>query len=402
MSDFFDASGNRISDGLTARAADVNTLRDEVGAGFDLLPDVAKLDAGTVNYAVDTGAADAYVVAMPQTATSYVDGMLLVFKAANANTGAATVNVDALGVKALKQQDGSALSAGDIVADKISTFRYNATSGYFELQEKSRSTSSSVSGLQLASPSSDSVSIGVTSPGSGTSGTANIAIGSYAGGNQSGSSNISIGDRANQAVSGASGSRNIAIGAFAMGGGASTGAREKNICIGAFAGAGVQGSATGNVIIGDNSGLATQITTGSNNALLGYGVTPTSSSVSNEFTLGNSSVATLRCQVTSITSLSDARDKTDVAPLTTGLSTIMALNPVRFTWNMRDGGKVGVKDSGFIAQELQQVDDEWLRLVYAENPEKLEATYGRLIPVLVKAIQELKQEVDNLRAQLPG
>ena len=53
--------------------------------------------------------------------------------------------------------------------------------------------------------------------------------------------------------------------------------------------------------------------------------------------------------------------------------------------------------SRIIAQELQTVDDEYLQLVYAENPEKLEASYGRLIPVLVKAIQELQQQINELK-----
>lgn len=68
---------------------------------------------------------------------------------------------------------------------------------------------------------------------------------------------------------------------------------------------------------------------------------------------------------------------------------------------MRDGGKVGVKDSGFIAQDLQAVDDDWLKLVYAENPEKLEASYGRLIPVLVRAIQDLAIQFEEYKAQHP-
>lgn len=184
--------------------------------------------------------------------------------------------------------------------------------------------------------------------------------------------------------------------------GASTGATtgNRNTVVGASAAA---SSMTGNnnVVIGANSGSGDPesppyIGSGSNNILVGAGINPSTSNVSNEITLGDSSIATLRCQVTSITALSDARDKTDVAPLTTGLSTVMALNPVRFTWNMRDGGKVGVKDSGFIAQDLQIIDDEWLRLVYAENPEKLEASYGRLMPVLVKAIQELNAKIEAL------
>ena len=63
---------------------------------------------------------------------------------------------------------------------------------------------------------------------------------------------------------------------------------------------------------------------------------------------------------------------------------------------MRDGAKVGQKDLGFIAQDLQELDDENLQLVYSNNPKKLEASYGRLIPVLVKAIQDLSAKVTAL------
>lgn len=204
------------------------------------------------------------------------------------------------------------------------------------------------------------------------------------------SENVCIGPNAGALMT--DGLRNIAIGASTRAG--TTG--DYNISLGYIAGSSI-GTGSYNVTIGSSANLNGG---GDNNICVGYQAEPSSSVVSNEITLGNSSIATLRCQVTSITSLSDARDKTDIAPLTTGLSIVMALNPVRFTWNMRDGGKVGVKDTGFIAQDLQTVDDEWLRLVYAENPEKLEASYGRLIPVLVKAIQELKAELDDLRLKM--
>jgi hypothetical protein len=39
-----------------------------------------------------------------------------------------------------------------------------------------------------------------------------------------------------------------------------------------------------------------------------------------------------------------------------------------------------------------------LKLVYESNPEKLEASYGKLLPILVKAIQELAAEVEALKA----
>ncbi len=120
-------------------------------------------------------------------------------------------------------------------------------------------------------------------------------------------------------------------------------------------------------------------------------------------TLGNSSISVLRCQVTSITALSDARDKTDVRALDAGLDFVNRLNPVRFTWNMRDGGKVGVEDTGFIAQELSLAMSaeatEIPGLVYNENPDKIEAAYGKLLPVLVKAIQELSAQVESLKGR---
>jgi len=38
--------------------------------------------------------------------------------------------------------------------------------------------------------------------------------------------------------------------------------------------------------------------------------------------------------------------------------------------------------------------------VFDDNPEKLEAGYGKLLPVMVKAIQELSAKVDALQAEL--
>jgi hypothetical protein len=79
-----------------------------------------------------------------------------------------------------------------------------------------------------------------------------------------------------------------------------------------------------------------------------------------------------------------------------GLDFVDNLKPVTFEWDQRDGNRSGVKDVGFIAQDLQEVDDEYTRLVYESNPEKLEATYGRLIPIMAKAIQELSAKVKQL------
>ena len=230
----------------------------------------------------------------------------------------------------------------------------------------------------------------------------NIAIGSGTlSGNTYGYSNIAIGNEAMRNSSSRP-THNIAVGEFAM---RDITSGEQNIAIGRDA---LLEVSTGNqnIAIGYQAGGYTnKISTGQNNILLGYRATATSPTVSNEITLGNSSVATLRCQQTTITALSDARDKTDVKDLSYGIPFIQALRPVEFEWNTRDKTKVGVKDIGFIAQELDEVEQQfnstdYTRLVYKSNPEKLEATYMRTYPILVKAVQELIQEVAGLKAKL--
>ena len=139
--------------------------------------------------------------------------------------------------------------------------------------------------------------------------------------------------------------------------------------------------------------------------MLGYLAAESSNTVSNEITLGNSSVSSLRCQVQTISSLSDRRDKKDIEELPLGVDFINTLKPVKFAWNMRDGAKVGPQEAGFIAQDLDeaQVDADaadYLNLVLKNNPEKLEASYGKLVPVLVKAIQELSAEIQTLKGKV--
>ncbi len=127
MSNEFYVNGDTLVGGTTANAADVKAEFDAIQSGFDKLPTEAQLKSGNLNYAVDSGAADAYVVTMPQTWTAYTAGWHLVMKVTNANTGASTVNVDGLGVKSIKKTDGSALVAGDLVAGALVTLGYDGT-----------------------------------------------------------------------------------------------------------------------------------------------------------------------------------------------------------------------------------------------------------------------------------
>ena len=142
------------------------------------------------------------------------------------------------------------------------------------------------------------------------------------------------------------------------------------------------------------------ITTGNQNTCIGLRANPSSATVSYQFTLGFTDVSTLRCNVTSITSLSDARDKTDIINTPYGLDFINTLQPRQFKWATREGNiKDGRVEQGFIAQELLEAvgnNKANLNLVLEDNPNKLEASAGNLVPILVKAIQELTARVAEL------
>jgi len=135
-------------------------------------------------------------------------------------------------------------------------------------------------------------------------------------------------------------------------------------------------------------------------------------SANNQITLGNNQITSLRCNVQTITSLSDMRDKRNITDLSLGLDFLMKVKPRLFNWdkrewydnNISDGTKIQESPTaGFIAQELDEVQTnenaEWLNLVLKDNPEKFEATYGNLLPVMVKAIQELKVESEKLKVE---
>jgi hypothetical protein len=274
-------------------------------------------------------------------------------------------------------------------------------------------------------------------------GSQNIAIGAFAlsEGSGGGSSNIAIGELAlgylNMGINNlnhTAGIRNIAIGEHAGRGGhhgsfnsSNTFTGAHNIFIGWQCASNVQGhTCDDNVIIGTQaapslstgtnntcigSGAAgaqfsgVNLTTGSNNLILGHEARSSTATISNEITLGDTNISTLRCNVQTISSLSDARDKTDIVDIPTGLDFLNDLRPVKFKWQTRDGnGKDGSISAGFLAQDLQKTQKEssaeFLNLVMDNNPDRLEAREGQLIPVLVKAIQELSEKNDALEARI--
>jgi hypothetical protein len=71
------------------------------------------------------GTADAITLTTASTYQALENGLTLAFKAGSANTGAATINVDSLGAKAIRRIGDSALSAGDIAANGVYLLRYD-------------------------------------------------------------------------------------------------------------------------------------------------------------------------------------------------------------------------------------------------------------------------------------
>ena len=102
---------------------------------------------------------------------------------------------------------------------------------------------------------------------------------------------------------------------------------------------------------------------------------------------------------TTISAISDARLKENVQDIDVGLGAILALKPRKFDWKAGKGKDIK-GDRGFIAQEFEQVFPQLVDQWADEAPEG-EAPYKSvrqdLIPVLVKAIQELTAEVNALK-----
>jgi len=80
----------------------------------------------------DSGAANAYVLTTTgtwQQPTAYVQGSRFRFIPDNSNTTASTVNIAGIGAKSIVRVDGTALSAGDIIAGREYTLTYDSVAG---------------------------------------------------------------------------------------------------------------------------------------------------------------------------------------------------------------------------------------------------------------------------------
>ena len=261
---------------------------------------------------------------------------------------------------------------------------------------------------------SNNTAVGASSLAACT-GALNVAVGITAGlGISSGSGNIAIGY--NTCAATLTGADNTVVGRQA--GAALTGG-GKNVMIGNRAGD-ITTSGGGNVVIGttcDTNAAGT-----SNSIVMGEGAVGVGA---NNFTFGNGGTdSNIAFGATSITAPSDQRYKEEIADATAGLSFIKDLRPVTFKWKKekdvpsdhpayKEGSDKRVMESngeinhGFIAQEVKAVIDNHSEIkdgfaMWSEQglDESGNSTGGRqrlgdgaLIPILVKAIQELEARI---------
>jgi len=209
---------------------------------------------------------------------------------------------------------------------------------------------------------------------------------------------------------------------------------EYNVFVGSHAGTTGLVGTTGTICIGYQSG---NYDTGNYNTFIGYqagytGTTyyggtgliciganayPSGSSASNECTIYVGGLVNTTSRFSNATGTwtasSDFRDKTDIEVINSGIDLINQIQPSKYRWDKREWYENGVPDgskknenwySGFIAQQLDEVqtnnEAEYLNLVYKSNPDKLEIAQTNLIPVMVKALQDLSNENNQLKSRL--
>lgn len=100
--------------------------------------------------------------------------------------------------------------------------------------------------------------------------------------------------------------------------------------------------------------------------------------------------------VTYLAAVSDRTTKHDIQPETRGLSWINQLKPIVYRKNVHPASRL----HGFVADEVESItdDDETIIVPDARNIQNID--YNQFIAPLVKAIQELSEEVESLKQKI--
>ena len=309
----------------------------------------------------------------------------------------------AIGAEALKLATGSNnIAIGSEVLYKLTTGSNNnfigADTGKF-LTTGSGNTAFGSNALQNNVTGGNNVAIGLNALKQSTGGQ-NTAIGANAlAAITSGENNVAVGFNALSKIITASnnigigygatsnlttGNSNVAIGIQSMD--ASTIAAA-NVCVGQKAGFNIT-SGSGNVVVGSMNNA--------NGYLPAYNIT----TENNYISMGSTAVTNAYIQV-AWTVVSDERDKTDFDNVPHGLDFVSKLKPIKYKFRESRDSDVAVGDVkyGFKAQDILALEGDDSVIVDNKDIDKLRYTESNLIPILVKAIQELKYEIEILKSK---
>jgi hypothetical protein len=370
----------------------------------------------------------------------------------DASSGATDIN----GLSDAKTFGTSSVMLGDATTGTIDAANYNTGLGvdvFAALTSGDNNTSVGFASLDANTTGHSNVAVGFNAGGAVTSGTNNVLLGKNSGDAiTTGAVNTAIGDGSLGALT-ASTNPNVAVGGNALttmtdgdGGNTACGYRtlealttgSGNTALGLTTALAIT-TATNNTLLGLSAGQAVttggdnncmgnasgvEITTGANNVCLGTSSGTTNNpggaitTGSNQIAIGNASSANAHIQI-DWTVASDKRDKTDVTPLDMGLDFINKLEPVTYKWDKRakyeegntpDGThKESWTDVGFLAQDVEEIEAEFghkindetnLTTYMSEDKDSYGLTYAKFVPMLVKAVQELSTEVEELKIKL--
>lgn len=147
--------------------------------------------------------------------------------------------------------------------------------------------------------------------------------------------------------------------------------------------------------------------TGSNQLSIGSSLIP---DTNNAFRLGNASNRWIGVWATNGTiNTSDRREKKNIRNLKYGLKEVLQMNPVSFNWKNKNNPETKL---GLIAQDVLKIVPEVVKThawktkengdKIKEELDKLGVYYSDLIPVLIKAIQEQQEIIDNQNTKIEG
>jgi hypothetical protein len=323
------------------------------------------------------------------------------------------------------RNDGTALEVGDLYYNSVdlylkiwtgtdwvsSTINYggngvttNTAYGYDALTSNTTGAYNVGVGfdaLKLSTSGQFSTAVGYSALSSNLIGSINTAVGALAlQKNVAGISNTAIGHGSLAEVIGngfVSGSYNTAIGSYSQ---AANVSGERNVSVGVSA-LNVNTSGGYNVAIGNSS---LESCTGSSNLEIRSGNFPAFNitNQSNYISLGSSS-STMAYIKIAWTITSDARDKMNFGDVPHGLEFVTKLKPVSYQHKLSREEEVahGPVRYGFLAQDILELEPDDSVIIDANDPESLRLTESNLLAVLVKAIQELKSELDDYKASHP-